>query len=113
VIYRPNQIGAFEFAVLAARRAEQLRRGCVPRVEGGHKFVVMAQLEVIAGRVVRAVEVTAQDLPDAAELTQAPAALCHEKYRDVDAARRGVPTRVGLAEAEMVPTRPVTRGEVS
>ncbi len=97
MIYRPTQIGAFEFVVLAARRAEQLRRGCVPRVEGGHRFVVTAQLEVIAGRVVRAVEGTAQDLPDAVELTQAPAALCDEKNRDTDVARPGAPTPVGVA----------------
>lgn len=51
--YRPNEIGVFEFAVLASRRAEQLCRGCVPRVEGGHTIAVTAQLEVMAGKVAR------------------------------------------------------------
>ena len=88
MIYRPSQIGAFEFAVLAARRAEQLIRGCVPRVEGGHKFVVTAQLEVISGRVARAVEGTAQDSPDTVERTQAHAPLCDEQHRDTDIARQ-------------------------
>jgi hypothetical protein len=65
VIYRPSRIGAFEFAVLAALRAAQLKRGCVPKIEGDHKFVVTAQLEVIAGKVVRAAEGAVQDLPPA------------------------------------------------
>ena len=82
-------------------------------MEGGHKFVVTAQLEVIARRIVRAVEGTAQDLPDAVELPPAPAALCDEKRRDTDVARPGAATLVGLAEAEMAPIGPVTRGEVS
>ena len=75
MIYRPGQIGAFEFAVLAARRADQLIRGCRPRVERGHKFVVTAQLEVMAGKVVRVVEGTAQGSPAAIELTQVPDSL--------------------------------------
>ena len=62
--FRSNQIGAFEFAVLASLRAKQLCRGCVPRVEGGHKVAVTAQLEVMTGKVVRAVEGATQDLPD-------------------------------------------------
>lgn len=70
---RSNQIGAFEFAVLASRRAEQLSRGCVPRVEGGHKVAVTAQLEVMAGKVVRAVENATQDLADGRARTQASA----------------------------------------
>jgi DNA-directed RNA polymerase subunit K/omega len=69
VIYRPSQIGAFEFAVVAGLRAEQLRRGCVPRVEGSHKFAVTAQLEVISGKVVRAVEGTVQEPAEAVATT--------------------------------------------
>lgn len=65
LIYRPSQIGAFEFAVVASLRAEQLRRGCVPRVEGNHKCVVTAQLEVSAGKVARATEGAVQDSADA------------------------------------------------
>ncbi len=113
MIYRPSQIGTFEFAVVAALRAEQLRRGCVPRVEGYHKFVVTAQQEeVIAGKVVRAVEGAVQDLPNAVELTQTPAAPSHEKHRDTDVVCPGTPTPLGLAEAEIAPTGPVTRGHV-
>jgi hypothetical protein len=37
----------------------------VPKVEGDHKFVATARLEVMAGKVVRAVEGAAQHLPDA------------------------------------------------
>jgi DNA-directed RNA polymerase subunit K/omega len=75
VIYRPSWINAFEFAVVAARRAGQLRRGCVARVEGGHKLVVTAQLEVIAGKVVRVAEGDSSEPAEAIELTESPAAL--------------------------------------
>lgn len=88
MIHRPDQIGAFEFAVLASRRAEQLTRGCIPRVAATHKVAVTAQLEVIAGKVVRAVEATRQDLlliasdPSAVEPSQAPGASPTEQPRD-------------------------------
>jgi len=110
VFYRPSQIGTFEFAVVAALRAEQLRRGCVPRVEGNHKFVVTAQLEVIAGKVVRAVEGVVPDVPDAVPLTQTPAALSVETHRDTDVPRAGAPTPVALAVVEVAPTGAVPRG---
>jgi DNA-directed RNA polymerase subunit K/omega len=48
-------LSAFEFVVLASLRAAQLTRGCTPRVEGTHKRVVIAQLEVSSGLVARAV----------------------------------------------------------
>jgi DNA-directed RNA polymerase subunit K/omega len=51
VIQRPRDMGAFEFIVLAALRASQLVRGCVPRVEGEHKPAVTARMEVAAGKV--------------------------------------------------------------
>ena len=51
MINRPDRIGAFEFAVLASLRAEQLCRGCVPRIEGDHSVAVTAQMEVAAGAV--------------------------------------------------------------
>jgi len=100
MIYRPSHIGAFEFAVLAAHRAEQLRRGCIPRVEGGHKFVVTAQLEVVAGKVARAVEGTGQSLPDALGPSQAPVGLSSETHRDRSAASTAVSAPVELAEME-------------
>jgi len=51
VIERPEALNAFEFAVLAGLRAVQLARGCTPRVQGSHKFTVMAQMEVAEGKV--------------------------------------------------------------
>jgi DNA-directed RNA polymerase subunit K/omega len=51
----PPGVSAFEFVVLASLRAAQLTRGCTPRVEGTHKRVVIAQLEVSSGLVARAV----------------------------------------------------------
>jgi len=51
VIKRPPGMGGFEFVVLAKLRAQQLIRGCRPRVEGLHKATITAQLEVAAGLV--------------------------------------------------------------
>lgn len=51
MIQRPPGVGAFEFVVLAALRAAQLTRGCTPRVDGGHKAIVTAQVEVAEGKV--------------------------------------------------------------
>jgi DNA-directed RNA polymerase subunit K/omega len=48
---RPSGIGAFQFVVLASLRTTQLIRGCLPRVDGGHKNTVTAQLEVSQGKV--------------------------------------------------------------
>lgn len=50
----PPGLSKFEFVVLASLRAGQLSRGCTPRVEGAHKRIVIAQLEVACGLVVRA-----------------------------------------------------------
>jgi hypothetical protein len=49
---RPAGVGAFEFVILSSLRAAQLMRGCIPRVDGGHKMTVTAQLEVSRGMVV-------------------------------------------------------------
>jgi DNA-directed RNA polymerase subunit K/omega len=51
----PAGFSVFEFVVLSGLRAVQLSRGCTPRVEGPHKRIVIAQLEVASGAVVRAV----------------------------------------------------------
>jgi DNA-directed RNA polymerase subunit K/omega len=51
VIHRPTHIGAFQFVVVAALRAVQLTRGCLPKVDGLHKITVTAQLEVSEGRI--------------------------------------------------------------
>ena len=54
MIQRPAEFGAFEFVVLAGLRAAQLMHGCTPRVESTHKIIMTAQIEVAAGKVVRA-----------------------------------------------------------
>ena len=48
---RPADIGKFQFVVLSSLRAAQLLRGCVPKVDGGHKRTVTAQLEISLGMV--------------------------------------------------------------
>jgi DNA-directed RNA polymerase subunit K/omega len=55
MIRPPPGLSAFEFVVLASLRTAQLTRGCTPRVEGAHKRIVIAQLEVSSGLVARAV----------------------------------------------------------
>ena len=59
MIQRPPGIGAFQFAVLSTLRAAQLMRGCIPRVDGGHKAVVTAQFEVAEGKVTQLVDALA------------------------------------------------------
>ncbi len=45
----PAGMNAYEFVVMAAQRAQQLLQGCVPRIEGNHKAIVLAQMEVSTG----------------------------------------------------------------
>ena len=44
MIHRPPNVSAFEFVVLAGLRAAQLKRGCIPRIDGVHKIITMAQI---------------------------------------------------------------------
>ena len=54
MIQRPPSFGAFEFVVLSTLRAQQLIRGCTPRVlEAGHKKCVIAQSEIAEGKVIQ------------------------------------------------------------
>ena len=53
MVQRPVEFNAFEFVVLAGLRAAQLMRGCTPRVEGTHKVIMTAQMEVANRKVVR------------------------------------------------------------
>jgi DNA-directed RNA polymerase subunit K/omega len=53
MVKRPDGMNAFEFVVLAALRAEQLHRGCTPRVEQSEKVAVTAQHEVAERKVLR------------------------------------------------------------
>jgi hypothetical protein len=51
LIVRPPGIGAFEFVILAGLRTAQLMRGCLPRIDSGHKATITAQLELSSGKV--------------------------------------------------------------
>jgi len=53
MIQRPHGMGGFEFVVLATLRATQLIRGCLPKIDGGHKSTITAQMEVSSGKVTR------------------------------------------------------------
>jgi len=53
MISRPPHLNAFEFAVVAALRAQQLLAGCTPRLCGEHSATTMAQMEVAEGCVAR------------------------------------------------------------
>jgi DNA-directed RNA polymerase subunit K/omega len=57
MVRRPLSFGLFEFSVIAGLRAEQLARGCTPRIEGVHKMAVIAQMEVASRKVARLPEV--------------------------------------------------------
>jgi len=59
MVTRPPDINAYQFVVVASLRAQQLLKGCVPRVEGEHSVTTMAQMEVAQGRV------TSADVSDA------------------------------------------------
>lgn len=61
MVKRPDGINRFEFSVLASLRANQLNRGCIPRVPQCHKVAVTAQQEVAERKV------QAMPLSDAAE----------------------------------------------
>lgn len=52
MVRRPDDMNAFEFAVLAGLRTAQLQRGCTPRVERSPKCAVTAQHEVAERKVV-------------------------------------------------------------
>ena len=54
VVTRPVHLNAYEFVVVSALRAQQLLSGCVPRLPGEHRPIIMAQMEVAEGRVARA-----------------------------------------------------------
>ena len=56
MVIRPPQMSAYEFVAVAALRAKQLLAGCTPRLDGHHNVTTMAQMEVAAGRVTRAVD---------------------------------------------------------
>jgi hypothetical protein len=69
VVIRPPGVGAFHFITLAALRATQLMRGCLPRIDGEHSVAVTAQLEV-ANSKVTCVQATADAPPGPAETAE-------------------------------------------
>ncbi len=81
MIQRPSGMGAFHFSVLSTLRAQQLVRGCRPRVEGIHKKTVIAQIEFAEGKVKQLLCVAA----DAISPVGRPAVLLEEALAVVDA----------------------------
>ena len=55
MVSRPALCNVYEFVVVASLRAQQLLAGCTPRLEGEHSPTTMAQMEVAAGHVSRAI----------------------------------------------------------
>jgi DNA-directed RNA polymerase subunit K/omega len=53
MVERPDHMPAFEFVVLSAMRAEQLIKGCTPRVAPLHRHTTTARAEVASGLVAR------------------------------------------------------------
>ena len=58
MVNRPYQMEAFEYVVVSVLRAQQLMKGCVPRLEGEHKAITMAQMEVAGGKIARTADPT-------------------------------------------------------
>jgi DNA-directed RNA polymerase subunit K/omega len=54
MVTRPIHMNPYEFVLVSALRALQLKSGSVPRVDGGHAATTTAQLEVAHGHVTRA-----------------------------------------------------------
>ena len=59
MVTRPPHFNQYEFVVVAALRAHQLRAGCIPRLTGDHNATTMAQMEVAGGCVGAAERVAA------------------------------------------------------
>jgi DNA-directed RNA polymerase subunit K/omega len=55
MVSRPYEMNAFEFVVVSTLRAQQLMKGCIPRLDGDHKAITMAQMEVSSGKIAREV----------------------------------------------------------
>jgi hypothetical protein len=53
MVNRPTDVNAYEFITVCVLRAQQLLAGCTPRIAGDHRATVMAQMEVVAGKVAR------------------------------------------------------------
>ena len=58
MVTRPLHMNPYEFVLVSALRALQLKAGSVPRVDGGHAVITTAQLEVAQGHIARADGVT-------------------------------------------------------
>jgi DNA-directed RNA polymerase omega subunit len=58
MVNRLPDSNAFELVVLATKRAQQLIRGCTPKMAGNHKATVMAQMEIAGGKIARVTDAT-------------------------------------------------------
>jgi DNA-directed RNA polymerase subunit K/omega len=63
MVKRPDGMNAFEFVVLSGLRAEQLQRGCTPRVPPAAKIAVTAQLELAEQKIVRCADAPRVGIP--------------------------------------------------
>jgi DNA-directed RNA polymerase subunit K/omega len=54
MVTRPIHMNPYEFVLVSALRALQLKSGSVPRVDGDHAATTTAQMEVAQGQVTRA-----------------------------------------------------------
>jgi DNA-directed RNA polymerase subunit K/omega len=66
-----NPESRFEFVSIASRRAHQLLRGCLPKVEGSAQPARRAQQEVAAGVVARVANTDDEELVPAAPASTA------------------------------------------
>ncbi|MDA1307114.1 MAG: DNA-directed RNA polymerase subunit omega [Acidobacteria bacterium] len=66
-----NPESRFEFVSIASRRAHQLLRGCLPKVEGSAQPARRAQQEVAAGVVARVAKTDDEELVPVAPATTA------------------------------------------
>jgi DNA-directed RNA polymerase subunit K/omega len=53
MVNRPEDTNSFEFIAMATLRTVQLMQGCLPRVPQGHKPTTTAQLEIVAGHILK------------------------------------------------------------
>jgi DNA-directed RNA polymerase subunit K/omega len=63
MVERPAHLQKFEFVILSSLRAVQLLRGSTARISSAHKRVVIAQMEVANGLVLRADDLPADSVP--------------------------------------------------
>jgi DNA-directed RNA polymerase subunit K/omega len=58
MVTRPLHMNPYEFVLVSALRAMQLKSGSLPRVDGEQGAITTAQMEVAQGFVARAEDIT-------------------------------------------------------